>query len=399
MELREAVIVDALRTPLGKHGGILRNERPDDLASLVIKRLVKRSNLDSSLIDDVYFGCTNQAGEDNRNVARMAVLLSGLPTSVAGVTVNRLCGSGLEAINQAANAIATGSCEIAIAGGVESMTRAPYVLAKPATPFERTPQIFDSTIGWRFVNPKMTKLYPPLSMGETAENLAEKYRISREEQDEFALQSHRKAVEATKSGKLKDEILPVAVSNGDADATVEKDEGPRENTSLEALARLKPVFRAGGTVTPGNSSPISDGAAGTLVMSRERCDQLGLKPLAKIIGGAVAGVDPSFMGIGPVPATRRILQRLGLNLEEMELVELNEAFASQVLSVLKELPVKKERLNPNGGAIALGHPVGCSGARVAVTLVHEMKRRSSRYGLATLCIGVGQGIATVFERP
>jgi 3-oxoadipyl-CoA thiolase len=398
MELQEVVVFDAVRSPLGKHGGILRNIRPDDLAAVLIKELINRNKLDPSSIEDVYFGCSNQAGEDNRNVARMAVLLSGLPYTAAGATVNRLCGSGLEAINDAANSIAVGSNDVVIAGGVESMTRAPYVVAKPAKPFDRSPQIFDTTIGWRFINPSMTRTYPPLSMGETAENLAVKYSISRAEQDEYALLSHRKAVEATKSGKLKEEIVPISVSQDGDTVVLDKDEGPRENTSLEALARLKPVFKAGGTVTAGNSSQISDGAAAVLLMSKRICEQHGFKPLAKLVASAVAGVDPSYMGIGPVPATNKLLRRTGLKPDQVDLVELNEAFSAQVLAVLKQLPIKPDRLNPNGGAIALGHPIGCSGARIVTTLLHEMRRRGSKYGLATLCIGVGQGIATLFER-
>jgi acetyl-CoA acetyltransferase family protein len=328
----------------------------------------------------------------------MAILLSGLPFSIPGVTVNRLCGSGLQAVNDAFRAIRSGEVEIVVAGGVESMTRAPYAIAKPEEPFQRAPMIYDTTLGWRFINPRMSHDYPPISLGQTAENLAEKYQISRSTQDEFALVSHKRAVAATKEGRLRDEIVPVGVSQEEQMIYVEKDEGPRENTSLEALTRLKPVFKEGGTVTAGNSSPLSDGAAALLLMSREMSDKLGMKPLGKVVATAVAGVHPSYMGIGPVPATNKLLKRTGVSLDEIDLVELNEAYAAQILAVLVELPIRPERLNPNGGAIALGHPIGCSGARIATTLLHEMRRRRSRYGLASLCIGVGQGIATLFER-
>lgn len=398
MEIREVFAVDAIRTPIGKFGGVLKDVRPDDLAALMIKSVVNRNGLEPSSIDDVVFGCGNQAGEDNRDVARMAVLLSGLPYTVPGVTVNRLCGSGLEAVNSAANAIATGNAEIVIAGGVESMTRAPYAISKSSKPFERGLQIYDTTIGWRFVNPKMAVVYPPISLGETAENLAEKYKIPRQKQDEFSLDSHKKAVAATKTEKFKEEIIPVVVQKDGETLSVDKDEGPRENTSLEALSRLKPSFKATGTVTAGNSSQISDGAAGILLASRDSCDKLGLRPMARYLGAAVAGVDPSYMGIGPVPATKKLLEKTRFVLEDIDLVEINEAFAAQILAVLEELPVEPRKLNPNGGAIALGHPIGCSGARLVVTLLREMRRRHSKMGLTTLCIGVGQGIATLFEQ-
>lgn len=391
------VIVAASRTPIGRYGGILRSVRPDDLGALVLKGVLKESGVEPSAVDDVYFGCSNQAGEDNRNVARMATLLAGLPYSVPAATVNRLCGSGLEAVNSAARVIASGEGDILLAGGVESMTRAPLVMLKPEAAFRRgAAALVDSTIGWRFVNPAMPSDYPPLSMGETAENLAEKYRVSRQAQDEFALASHRKAVEATKAGRFKDELEPVRTPEN-PDGILE-DEGPRADTSIEKLSALKPTFRKGGTVTAGNSSGINDGAAALVLMSHEKAESLGLKPIAKVLGSATAGVHPSYMGIGPVYSTRKLLSRLGMSLDEFGIIELNEAFAAQVLACVAEMPeFKLSRLNPNGGAIALGHPLGCSGARLAVTLVHEMERTGTRYGLATMCIGVGQGISTAFE--
>jgi len=394
---REAVVVDAVRTPIGKYGGILRSVRPDDLGALVLNEVLARTKVDPSAIDDVYFGCSNQAGEDNRNVARMATLLAGLPYTVPAATVNRLCGSGLEAVNSAARVVMAGEGSIVFAGGVESMTRAPLVALKPESGFRRGGlSLVDTTIGWRFVNPAFPEEYPPLSMGETAENLAEKYSIPRESQDEFALESHRKAVEATKRGRFKAEV--VAVNTPERPEGVEEDEGPRADTSLEKLAALKPAFRKNGTVTPGNSSGINDGAAALAIMDSERAQSLGMKPMARILGSATAGVHPSYMGIGPVYATRKLLSRLGMTLDEFGVVELNEAFAAQVLACVKEMPeFDLSKVNPNGGAIALGHPLGCSGARLATTLVHEMKRTGVRYGLATMCIGVGQGISTAFE--
>lgn len=393
--MKEAVIVDGLRTPMGKYGGILREIRPDDLAALVISELLKRNHVPADQVDDVYFGCGNQAGEDNRNVARMAALLAGLPVTVPGVTVNRLCASGLEAVVSAARAVMVGDGEVYVAGGVESMTRAPFVMPKASKPFQRgNVPIYDTTIGWRFVNPRMAKAYPPLAMGETAENVAEKYRISRGRQDEFALRSHVKALDANETGIFKDEIIPVETSNGN----VTKDEGPRRDASLEKLSALKPVFRDGGTVTAGNSSPISDGAAAVLVMERDAADQMGLKPSVRLMASAVVGVDPSYMGIGPVPASRSALQKAGIALNDIDLIELNEAFAAQVLACVEQLEIDPNRLNPHGGAIALGHPIGCSGARLVTTLIHEMKRENHRYGLVTLCVGVGQGMAAVFER-
>ena len=394
---RQAVVVDAVRTPIGKYGGILRSVRPDDLAALVLKEVIARTHLDPTAIDDVYMGCSNQAGEDNRNVARMAILLAGIPHSVPGATVNRLCGSGLEAVNDAARVVWSGEGKVLLAGGVESMTRAPLVTLKPERAYGRgTVSLVDSTIGWRFFNESFPKEYPPLSMGETAENLAEKYRISRQSQDELALASHRKAVDATRAGKFKAEIVPVKTP--EAPDGVVKDEGPREDTSIERLAALKPSFKNGGTVTPGNSSGINDGAAALLIMDQEEAQGLGMKPMAKILGSATAGVHPSFMGLGPVPATGKLLARLGMKMEEFGIIELNEAFAAQVLACVAENSgFDLRRTNPNGGAIALGHPLGCSGARLTCTLLHEMKRSGTRYGLATMCIGVGQGIATAFE--
>jgi acetyl-CoA C-acetyltransferase/3-oxo-5,6-didehydrosuberyl-CoA/3-oxoadipyl-CoA thiolase len=394
---REAVIVDAVRTPIGKYGGILRSVRPDDLAALVLRDLLSRTRLDPKAIDDVYMGCSNQGGEDNRNVARMAVLLAGIPHSVPGATVNRLCGSGLEAINDAARVVWSGEGKVLLAGGVESMTRAPLVTLKPERAYGRGAiSLVDSTIGWRFFNESFPKEYPPLSMGETAENLAGKYGISRQSQDELAFASHRKAVDATKAGKFKEEIVPVKTP--EAPEGIGKDEGPREDTSMEKLAALRPSFKSGGTVTAGNSSGINDGAAAVLIMDEEEAERLGMKPVAKILGSATAGVHPSFMGLGPVPATGKLLTRLGMKMDEIGIIELNEAFAAQVLACVAENPeFDLKKTNPNGGAIALGHPLGCSGARLTCTLLHEMKRTGTRYGLATMCIGVGQGIATAFE--
>ncbi len=398
--LQEAVIVDCVRTPVGRYGGVISSVRPDDLASMVIKALVERNRIDSEQIEDVFFGAGNQAGEDNRNVARMSLLLAGLPFKVAGCTVNRLCGSGLEALNQAAHEVMVGNGSIYVAGGVESMSRAPYVITKPAKPFDRQPQVVDSTIGWRFVNPKLAAQFPPFSMGETAENLAERYKIPREEQDKFALKSHELATRAQSQGIFKDEILPVPVFDKEGKETlVDKDEGPRSDISLEKLAKLKPAFREGGTVTAGNSCGLNDGAAACLVMSSRRAKRMGLTPKVRIVATAVSGVHPSYMGLGPVPATRKVLKRAEMELDKVDLVELNEAFAAQVLSCLKFMNFDATgKMNVNGGAIALGHPIGCSGARIMTTLIHEMMRRKSNYGLATMCIGVGQGIATIVER-
>ena len=393
----EAVVIDAVRTPIGKYGGVLKSVRPDDLGALVLRNVLIRTKIDPSTVDDVYFGCSNQAGEDNRNVARMATLLAGMPYSVPAATVNRLCGSGLEAVNSATRVIAAGEGKVLLAGGVESMTRAPLVMLKPESGFKRGPEsLVDSTIGWRFVNPSFPEDYPPLSMGETAENLAEKYKISRAAQDEFALQSHKKAVDATRNGRFNGEI--VGVTTPESPREIREDEGPRADTSMEKLASLKPAFKKNGTVTAGNSSGINDGAAAIVLMDAERADSLELKPMARILGSATAGVHPSFMGIGPVFSTRKLLSRLHMSLEEFGVIELNEAFAAQVLACVEEMPeFELGKINPNGGAIALGHPLGCSGARLATTLVHEMKRAGTKYGLATMCIGVGQGISTAFE--
>jgi len=392
----EAVVVEAVRTPIGKYGGVLKSVRPDDLGALVLKEVLQRSKIDPTSVDDVYFGCSNQAGEDNRNVARMAVLLAGMPYSVPGATVNRLCGSGLEAISSAARVIVAGEGDVLLAGGVESMTRAPMVMLKPEVAYMRgAATLVDSTIGWRFVNPAFPKEFPPYSMGETAENLAEKYKISRSSQDEFAFGSHRKAVDATRSGRFAEEIVAVKTPENEG---VSVDEGPRADTSIEKLASLKPAFRKDGTVTAGNSSGINDGAAALVLVGATRAQDLGVRPIARILGSATAGVHPSYMGIGPVYSTRKLLTRLGMDMDEFGIVELNEAFAAQVLACVEEMPeFEIGKLNPNGGAIALGHPLGCSGARLVTTLLHQMRRTGTRYGLATMCIGVGQGISAAFE--
>jgi acetyl-CoA C-acetyltransferase/3-oxo-5,6-didehydrosuberyl-CoA/3-oxoadipyl-CoA thiolase len=396
-EQPETVVIDAARTPIGRYGGVLKSVRPDDLAAHVMKAVISRMKLEPAAIDDIYFGCSNQAGEDNRNVARMATLISGIPFSVPAATVNRLCGSGLEAINEAARVIWAGEGRIVLAGGVESMTRAPLVALKPEHPFGRGDvKLLDTTIGWRFVNPAFPAEYPPLSMGETAENLAEKYTIKRRSQDEFALSSHRKAVGAAAKGRFRDELVPI--STPEKPEGVEEDEGPRRDTTMEKLSSLKPAFKAGGTVTAGNSSGINDGAAAVLLAEVGNAEDMGFKPLARVMGSATAGVHPSFMGIGPVYSTRKLLERLGMSLDEFGIIEINEAFAAQVLACVSEMPeFDLRKVNPNGGAIALGHPLGCSGARLATTLVHEMCRTGTRYGLATMCIGVGQGITTAFE--
>jgi 3-oxoadipyl-CoA thiolase len=398
--MREAVIIDAIRTPIGRYNGALKSVRPDDLGAHVIKALVGRTGIDPTLIDDVIFGCANQAGEDNRDVARMSLLLAGLPVTVPGVTVNRLCASGLEAVNQAARAILAGEGDVFIAGGVESMTRAPFVMAKPEGEFPRGDmRMFDTTIGWRFTNKKLAEMYHPYSMGETAENVAEEFNVSREDQDQYALTSQQRAVAAIKAGKFKDEIVPVTIPQRKGDAVVvDTDEHPRPETTLEKLAKLRPAFREGGSVTAGNSSGINDGAAAVLVMSREKAEALGLKPIARYVAGAAAGVDPSIMGVGPIPAVRKALKLAGLTVEEIDLFEINEAFAAQVLASARELGIDMNKLNPNGGGIALGHPLGATGARMVATLVHEMKREGHRYGVASMCIGVGQGLAAVFER-
>jgi len=395
-----AVIVDALRTPIGRFRGGLAGVRPDDLAGLVIRAVVDRNKVPVDEIDDVVFGCANQAGEDNRNVARMGLLLAGLPQSVPGVTVNRLCGSGLEALLTCARAIRAGEGDLCVAGGVESMTRAPFVMPKSGTPWPNgNVTVFDTSLGWRFPNDKMKKLFPLEAMGETAENLVEKYGIARGEQDQFALESHQKAIAAQAAGKFADELIAVDVPGAKKGETakVERDEGPRADSTLEKLARLEPAFRPGGTVTAGNASTLNDGAAALVVCSEERARKQGWKPLARVVAGAAAGVDPRYMGIGPVPATLKALQRAGWTPADVALAELNEAFAAQVLACLRELPISRDKVNVNGGAVALGHPLGCSGARIAGTLIHEMRRAGKKRGLASMCIGVGQGIAALFE--
>ena len=385
------MVLSAVRTPIGRYGGALSHVRPDDLAGLAVAAAVERAGVDPGAIDDVYLGCANQAGEDNRNVARMAVLLAGLPETVAGVTLNRLCASGLSAVVSAAHAIAAGDAEVAVAGGVESMSRAPLVLAKADRAFPRGDRTaWDTTLGWRFPNPRLEELYPLESMGETGENVAERWDVSREEQDAFALRSQRRWAAAQEAGRFTDELVPVG------DVTV--DEHPRPDTSAEALAGLKPAFRQGGTVTAGNASGINDGAAALVLASEDRARELGAEPLGMFVASAVAGVDPRVMGIGPLPAVQRLLARVGVDPRELDLVELNEAFASQSLVVIRELGLDEERVNVNGGAIALGHPLGMSGARLVVSLLHELRRRGGRYGLATLCVGVGQGVAALFER-
>jgi 3-oxoadipyl-CoA thiolase len=398
--LRDAWIVDAVRTPIGRYGGALGSVRPDDLAAAVIRAIVDRTGIDQALVEDVILGCANQAGEDNRNVARMASLIAGLPVEVAGLTVNRLCGSGLQAINSAAHAVAVDDGEVFIAGGVESMTRAPYVMLKPGEAYERgTHELVDSTLGWRFVNPRLAELYPPISLGETAECVADQWTVSRERQDAFALESQHRAVAAIEAGRFDEQIVPISVPQRKGDPlVVARDEHPRADTSAEALARLTPAFKSGGSVTAGNSSGINDGAAAVLVVEAERARTLELRPMARIVATAVAGVDPSVMGIGPVPAIRKVLARAGLTVDDLDLIELNEAFASQSVACIDELGLDASRVNVNGGAIALGHPLGASGARLVTMLLHELRRTGGRYGLASMCIGVGQGIATVVER-
>jgi 3-oxoadipyl-CoA thiolase len=397
----DAVIVDALRTPIGRYGGALAGARPDDLAARVVAAAVERNGLDPASVDEVYMGCTNQAGEDNRNVARMASLLAGLPVEVPGVTVNRLCASGLEAVCQGARQIAVGDGDLVLAGGVESMSRAPLVGLKPERAFARGGlELVDTTIGWRFVNPLMAERYSTESMGETAENVAERFGVSRDDQDALALRSHQSAVAAADEGRFDSEIVTVDVPQPKGEPlTVHADEGPRPDTSPERLAGLRPVFRDGGSVTAGNSSGINDGASCVVLASEERARELGREPLARVLSSGAAGVDPGLMGIGPVPATRKALERAALSIEDIDLVELNEAFAAQVLACVRELDIPEERLNVNGGAIALGHPLGSSGARLLATLVWELRRRGGRYGLATMCIGVGQGMAMVVENP
>ena len=396
----EAYVVEAIRTPMGAYRGALSGVRPDDLAAHAIRAVVERTGVDPAEIVDVYFGAANQSGEDNRDVARMAALLSGLPASVPGATVNRLCASGLEAVNAAARAVKLGEGDFYLAGGVESMSRAPWVVEKPERGLPRGERtMHDTTLGWRMVNPRMAELgVSTESMGETAENVAERYGIGREDQDAFALRSHQRAVAAAEAGLFEEEIVPIEAPKGRDTVTVTADEGPRPDASLEKMAALRPVFRAGGTVTAGNSSTLNDGAACLLIASEAGVERLGAKPLARVVSFGVAGVDPAYMGIGPVEAVPRALAAAGLSLDQIDLIELNEAFAAQSLACVRELGIDEERLNVNGGAIALGHPLGCSGARLTTTLVRELHRRGGRYGVATLCVGVGQGLATVFER-
>jgi 3-oxoadipyl-CoA thiolase len=399
--MEEAVVLAAVRTPIGRYAGALKDMRADDLAALAIAEALSRSGVGGDQIEDVILGCANQAGEDNRNVARMALLLAGLPVEVAGQTVNRLCGSGLQAINSAAHSIQIGEGSFYVAGGVESMTRAPYVLGKSASAFARGEmKLQDTTLGWRFVNPRLAEMYYPYSMGETAENVAERYSVTREDQDAFARLSHQRAIAAQDAGRFLPEIVPVEVPAGKEGSTtvVAEDEQPRRDTTVEKLAKLKPAFRPGGSVTAGNSSGINDGAAALVLCSRRAAEAAGLRPRARIISCAVAGVDPSFMGLGPIPATRKALGRADLSVDQLDLTELNEAFAAQALPCIRELGLDPLRVNVNGGAIAIGHPLGCSGARLMTTLLYELERRGGRYGLATMCIGVGQGIATVIER-
>lgn len=409
----EVVIVDAVRSPIGRHNGGLSSVRPDDLLAVILRCLVDRVGLNPALIEDVYAGCGNQAGEDNRDVARMSALLAGFPIEVSGITVNRNCSSGLEGVNLAAKSIIVGEAEVYIGAGVECMSRAPWSMPKPERPQPvGHPKIWDTTVGWRYNNPKMEAMYPIISLGETAENIADDLSINREEQDAFALESHRRAVEAIRNGKFKDEIVPIEVPQRKGPPKiVDTDEHPRYkivdgdyvlDSSMELLARLKPAFRKGGTVTAGNSSGINDGAAALLLMSGDKARELGLKPMARWIGSAVAGVDPGIMGYGPVPATNKLLTRLDMTIDDIGLIELNEAFAAQSLGVMRKLGLDHEITNVNGGAIALGHPTGCSGARILTTLLHEMKRRAPHekrpyYGLATLCVGVGMGVSTIVE--
>jgi 3-oxoadipyl-CoA thiolase len=389
--VNRAVVLSAVRTPVGRYGGALSNVRPDDLAAVAVRAAVERAGVDVGSVEDVYLGCANQAGEDNRNVARMAALLAGLPESVAGVTVNRLCASGLSAVVSACHAVAAGDGDLFVAGGVESMSRAPLVMAKPDKAFPRGNQtVWDTTLGWRFPNPRMEEMFPLESMGETGENVAGRWQVSREDQDAFALESQSRWAAAAEAGRFDDELVPV----GD----LARDEHPRPDTDAAKLATLRPAFRPDGSVTAGNSSGINDGAAALVIASEDRARELGIEPLAAFAGSAVGGVDPRVMGIGPVPAVRKLLARAGVSAGDLDLVELNEAFASQSLAVIRELGLDPERVNVNGGAIAIGHPLGMSGARLVVTLLHELRRRGGRYGLATLCVGVGQGQAALFTR-
>ena len=390
--MARAVVLSAVRTPIGRYGGALSGVRPDDLAGTAIRAAVERAGVDGGAVDDVYFGCANQAGEDNRNVARMGVLLAGLPDTVAGITLNRLCASGLSAVVAASHAVLAGDADLVVAGGVESMSRAPLAMAKPDAAFPRGNQtMWDTTLGWRFPNPRLEELFPLETMGETGENVAERWSVSRDDQDAFALRSQERWAAAQAAGRFEDELVAVG------DVTV--DEHPRPTTTTDALARLKPAFRTDGTVTAGNASGINDGAAALVIASEERARDLGIDTLGAFVGSAVAGVDPRVMGVGPIPAVQKLLDRTGVTVGELDLVELNEAFASQSLAVVRELGLDEEKVNVNGGAIALGHPLGMSGARLVVSLLHELRRRDGRYGLATLCVGVGQGVAALFERP
>jgi 3-oxoadipyl-CoA thiolase len=394
---REVWVVDAARTPIGRNGGALASVRPDDLAAIVLRALVERTGINPSIVEDVYFGAANQSGEDNRNVARMAVLLANLPLCIPGVTVNRLCGSSLQAINSAAQAIAFGEGDVMIAAGVESMTRAPYVLPKSDAPFGRGQRLFDTVLGWRMVNPKMPPQHT-VSLGETAENVARAYGITREEQDRFALESQMKCNAAMQRGAFAGELVAVPIEGSSPATSITSDEHPRPETTMERLAKLQPAFKSDGTVTAGNSSGINDGAAALLLYEAQTARRLGLRPMARIVACASVGVAPDVMGLGPIPATRKALAQAHLAIEQLDLIEINEAFASQAVACMRELGLDPAKTNVNGGAIALGHPLGASGARIATTLLHEMARRKSRFGLATMCIGVGQGIATVFER-
>ena len=397
--MREVWIIDGVRTPIGRHGGSLASVRPDDLAALTIEALVERTGIDPETIDDVLLGCINQAGEDNRNVARMALLRAGLPVTVPGQTLNRLCGSGMQAVLSAFHAITAGEGDVFIAGGVESMSRAPYVMLKPSVGYQRGhPSTADTVLGWRFPNPAFTPEWT-IGLGETAEVIAEEYGVTRTAQDAFAAESQQRTERAIAAGRFADEIVPVAIPQRKGDPiVVDTDEHPRADTTAASLARLRPVFKKDGTVTAGNSSGINDGAAALLVVSAERGKELGLEPMARVVAGAVSGVEPQRMGIGPVPATRKALARAGWSIDDLDLIELNEAFAAQALPCMAELGLDPEKVNVNGGAIALGHPVGCSGARIVVTLLHEMRKQDARRGLASMCIGVGQGIASLMER-
>ena len=399
----DAFIIDAVRTPMGRYRGVLAGVRPDDLAAHTIATAVERTGLDPEPVCDVYWGAANQSGEDNRDAGRMASLLAGLPVEVPGVTVNRLCASGLEAVNQASRALRLGEGDLYLAGGAESMSRAPWVVQKPEAGLPRGPQtMHDTALGWRLINPRIAERYSTESMGETGENVAERFEIPRDDQDRFALQSHMRAVAATGEGRFADELIPVEAPSVDGrgePSLVELDEGPRADTSLERLAKLRPAFREGGTVTAGNASTLNDGAACLVMASGERAEQMGAEPLARIVSMGVAGVDPAYMGMGPIPAIRKAADAASLSLDDVDLVEINEAFASQVLACIGELGIEEERLNVNGGAIALGHPLGCSGARLMTTLAWEMRRRQARFGIAALCVGVGQGVATLIENP